>query len=699
MTELLVGAADVVCQTSQPARLRSLQDHRKKERNMKKQNAVKWIFHAAFALFLALSGVRISAAPLSFSLDIGQIQHPDFSLVGLKLNVRGEKGTLYLEKLDVAGQSWQQARIECGRLSLASGAFLCGQGQLHVANRPPLALEIRQQKTQWLVRFNHTAHEFTQVVYEGENQNLRLEFSGTHIKDWASVLPQLANWHPSGQLHGKVEYGSGRFSTALNLQDGAYFSEDGTQAAEKMTVTLALSGEENRGKWKLKGHLNWSAGDLYYAPALLSGSGQTLEFEGEADATGWALPAAQFTFPKIGQIHASGRGLWAGMDAMDLTVSAKAIALQPLGETLIAPLLANQGALGVNLTGMLDLNAELKNGQVAAASFALENAGFVMEGNRFALEGMTGGLEWNQNRKTDNTLAVKKMAIGRLESGAFNTSLAIWPEKSFALTSPITIPILDGELILRHFAAGMTRDGSGEWEGALGISITPMALEKLTERLDLPIMAGAISADLPVIRYVNREASLDGALVIQVFEGYLRCNELRLVDPLGVRPRIQADVEARHINLEQLTNTFSFGRITGFVDADLKGLEIAGWRPLAFNARIASSPGSYPRRISQRAVDNITALGGGGAMAAVQSSVLRMFSDFGYRQIGLSCRLANGVCHMQGVPGTDRGTQYIIVQGGGIPALNIMGYNRQIDWDEFITRLKAATQSSGPTVQ
>ncbi|MDR3158022.1 MAG: hypothetical protein LBU11_03220, partial [Zoogloeaceae bacterium] len=39
---------------------------------------------------------------------------------------------------------------------------------------------------------------------------------------------------------------------------------------------------------------------------------------------------------------------------------------------------------------------------------------------------------------------------------------------------------------------------------------------------------------------------------------------------------------------------------------------------------------------------------GGGAMAAIQKSALRFFEDFGYRGIGLSCRLENGVCHMRG---------------------------------------------------
>ena len=653
---------------------------------------------AVFALFV-FGGTGAFALPLALDLDIGSIQHPSFSLSGLKLKVEGKGGFIKLAKLDLGGQSWQQLGIECGRLNLASGAFHCGEGRIILAGQPPLPLEIRQQQKQWRLRFIHAANEYTEVVYDTDSQNLRLEFVGTDLKSFSALLPQLATLSPAGKLQGRAAYDGKKLSADLAIQNGGYAVKEGNSAAEKMAVKITAMGEESRGRWKLKGRVDWQAGDWFHAPLFLSATGQSLEFNGEADASGWLLSDARLNFPKMGEVIASGRGSWGGVEAMNLKLSAKALALQTFGEAVVAPVLASHGTLRATLSGTIDLDAELKNGELSGFALALENAGFALEGNRFALEGMSGRLDWQEERQTDNTLTVKKMAIGRLESGAFKASFAVWPGKSFALTSPIAIPLLDGELILKHLAAGQTRDGSSEWEGALGLSLTPMALEDLTERLGLPIMAGAISADLPVIRYVHREAALDGALVIRVFDGYLHCSDLRLIDPFGARPRILADVEARNIDLEQLTRTFSFGRISGFVDAGLKGLEIAAWRPLAFNASIVSSPGKYPRRISQRAVDDITSLGGGGAMANLQASVLKMFSDFGYRRIGLSCRLENGICHMQGIPGADKGEQYVIVEGGGIPSLNIMGFNRRIDWDELISRVKSATKSGAPTFQ
>ena len=111
-----------------------------------------------------------------------------------------------------------------------------------------------------------------------------------------------------------------------------------------------------------------------------------------------------------------------------------------------------------------------------------------------------------------------------------------------------------------------------------------------------------------------------------------------------------------------------------------------------FDARLASSDGEYPRRISQAAVQNISALGGAGAASAIQRSLLRFFEQFGYSALGLSCRLENGVCRMGGIENVPQG--YVIVKGGGIPAITVLGYNRNVGWRELIERLKRVTRDN-----
>jgi hypothetical protein len=148
----------------------------------------------------------------------------------------------------------------------------------------------------------------------------------------------------------------------------------------------------------------------------------------------------------------------------------------------------------------------------------------------------------------------------------------------------------------------------------------------------------------------------------------------------------------RNLDLDLVTQTFSFGKISGRIDADVKAMELVNWDPVRFNARIASSPGDYSRRLSQAAVQNITALGGAGAAAAIQRSFLRFFETFGYSALGWSCRLELDVCHMGGIENVPQG--YVIVKGGGIPAISVLGYNRSVSWRELLARLKRITQGN-----
>ncbi|MDR1888479.1 MAG: hypothetical protein LBQ81_03730 [Zoogloeaceae bacterium] len=636
---------------------------------------------------------------MALHFSIGRIAHPLFSVRDIKLDMDGQGGSLTLEKLDVMGQVWPKIHIVCGELRPEPGRFSCRKGRLNLDRQVSIALQLEQEGENWRLLLQ-PAGERWEVLYE-KNGRVSLNIKDGKPDVLLRLVPALASfqgWKPLGKLNGGLRYETkGAFSGKLAVSGGGYNSPDGLQAAENLEGTLTVNGRKVGADWQLQGSLEWLKGAVYSDPVLLNAGAQRLEFAGELGAQGWKAEQAGFHVPRMGSLVFQGDGDWQGIK--NATLSIERLDLQALGEDLMTPLLAGRGLPKIGLSGRVGVAVNWKAGVLASVEVSPDQAGLVLDDGRVALEGVGGRLAWGQDGEQASELRVGRLALGRLESGAFQASLMIWPQ-SFALIEAINIPVLDGELKVNYLAAGFDAT-SGEWEGALGFSLTPVSLDKLTQALDLPVMNGVLSADLPLIRYERRVATLDGgALVIQVFDGYLNCTDLRVIDPLGMRPRIQADVNARHIDLEQLTQTFSFGQITGFVDADLNGLELgAGWRPQAFQARIASSPGSYRRRISQKAVDNITSLGGGGAMAAIQKSALRFFQDFGYRNIGISCRLENGVCNMTGIEGQDKGEQYTIIEGGGIPALTVMGYNRRVNWEELVERIKAATEASAPVIQ
>ena len=72
--------------------------------------------------------------------------------------------------------------------------------------------------------------------------------------------------------------------------------------------------------------------------------------------------------------------------------------------------------------------------------------------------------------------------------------------------------------------------------------------------------------------------------------------------------------------------------------------------------------------------------------------MLRVFEEFSYGKLGLRCVLRDSLCTMGGIEPADNG--YVIVKGAGIPAISVIGYNRRVDWDELLARLKRVTEGN-----
>jgi hypothetical protein len=201
------------------------------------------------------------------------------------------------------------------------------------------------------------------------------------------------------------------------------------------------------------------------------------------------------------------------------------------------------------------------------------------------------------------------------------------------------------------------------------------------------------------VRYENGNLEVGGMLLVRVFDGDITLSNLRLAKPFSVIPRLWVDARVNNIDLEELTGTFSFGRIEGRLDGRVDGLYMESWRPVAFDAGFSTPSGDAARhRISQKAVDNISSIGGGGVGGALSRSFLRFFKDFPYDRLGLRCRLKNGICDMGGVAPAANG--YYIVKGRLLPPrLDVIGYANRVDWDSLVSQLMAVIERQGSEVQ
>jgi hypothetical protein len=131
-------------------------------------------------------------------------------------------------------------------------------------------------------------------------------------------------------------------------------------------------------------------------------------------------------------------------------------------------------------------------------------------------------------------------------------------------------------------------------------------------------------------------------------------------------------------------------------------LELIAWEPVAMDLHLYTPPHDSSRhRISQRAVENLASVGGGGAAAALSSGFMKFFDEFSYDRIGIRCILKDGTCSMSGAGQAGEsqfGQGYYIVKGSGLPRIDVVGYRHQVSWNALVRQLDSITKSGAPVV-
>ena len=341
--------------------------------------------------------------------------------------------------------------------------------------------------------------------------------------------------------------------------------------------------------------------------------------------------------------------------------------------------------------GTLSVDATVKDGMAR-----LPGEGAAGGEERLFLSSVAGDLHWSTGGAT--TTSSLTIGEGRIFSGITlgRTELALdLGGGGFALSSPATIPILDGTLEIAEFSVAFDeQEPTVAFDGFL----TPLSLSKFSTAVGLPPFSGQLSGMIPAVRYRGGSLQVDGAILVRVFDGSILVERLRLEGLLGVFPVMEADLKLQSLDLKMVTDAFSFGKITGRLEGRVDDLRLEQWRPVRFDASLRTPDGdNSPHWISQRAVDNISNLGGAGIQGAVSRGFLRFFEEFRYDRLGVSCRLAKGVCEMDGIEPADQG--YYLVKGGGLPRIDIKGFNRRTDWDVLTDKLKQIAEGESPRIE
>ncbi len=260
----------------------------------------------------------------------------------------------------------------------------------------------------------------------------------------------------------------------------------------------------------------------------------------------------------------------------------------------------------------------------------------------------------------------------------------------------VTIPLLDGEMQFGHLDIKQLVNSG--FDLSFATEINNISLAALSEAFDLPPLAGQISASIPSVRLENGGLRMDSSIHINVFGGEIEIQQLQIDGMLGSYPILTTDIKVNNLDLGKLSKRFSFGNIEGKLNGTINGLRIENQKVIAFDAEFSTPANSLlPNSISQKAVENIASLGGSSPGDILSRGVLKLFESFFYSRLGFSCKLRNNVCELKGVA-TAENNGFYLIKGAFVPQINVIGYNRRVNWSELATRLKRISEQSSPVV-
>ena len=232
---------------------------------------------------------------------------------------------------------------------------------------------------------------------------------------------------------------------------------------------------------------------------------------------------------------------------------------------------------------------------------------------------------------------------------------------------------------------------------AFSLAASRLQLEDLTEALGWPRFSGTLTGSIPEVQSAGAILKTNGELRAEVFGGRVRISKLEIENPFSALAAIRLDAALANIDLEQLSRTFAFGRISGILEGTVADLMITDGQPARFGADLHSVDRGREQRISVEALDKITVLSSGRSAGALYGGLAGLFDSFRYSKLGFKAILRNDRLVLRGVE--TRGDQEYLVVGSILPpTVNIVSHTQTIGFSELLRRLERI-QTNQPKAQ
>ena len=522
-----------------------------------------------------------------------------------------------------------------------------------------------------------------------------------------ATFTQLASFLNAGTLtlHARVTGQDMQVETAKfnGMLQGLSFSDAEAQhVGEQVSTSFSFTATPRQGdnQWQLHAELTAQQGQVYAEPVFLDFSTQAVALSLNANwqAHTQLLKVSDFRFDQTDVVHTEGQLSIHLSHEPSLTsahVQMPATPLSGLYQTYLQPFFIGRQLDALDTNGHVGIRLNYDQTGTTQVQVSLDNIHIDDQNGRFAIHGASGTAAWTDEDSPalPSQLSWQGGQIYQLSLGASSLDIEAHG-KQVQLLQPANIPVLDGALQINLFRMDVSDDLKPRWKFAGRID--PVSMETFSDAVGWHPLAGTLSGVIPEVSYADQLVDVNGNIQVNVFDGTVTIRNLRLEQLLSLAPQLSADIDIDNLDLKRLTETFSFGKIRGKLEGKVHNLVMQDWQPIFFDAALYTPlDDSSVHRISQRAIDNLSSLGG--VQGALSRSFLGFFENFSYSRLGFSCSLRLNICEMNGVEPAEKG--YYLVKGGGLPPhINIIGHTQRVAWQELIERLKRATSGPGPQI-
>lgn len=211
-----------------------------------------------------------------------------------------------------------------------------------------------------------------------------------------------------------------------------------------------------------------------------------------------------------------------------------------------------------------------------------------------------------------------------------------------------------------------------------------------------------INADLDPVWIEGQTLYSRGDLLTHLFGGEFKISNLKVMGLFSSTPVVGMDMTADGVDLSDLTDQTSFGKIDGVLKGRFENLEIANNQPQRFNLRLETVPHKgIAQKISVKAVESIARIGGGQSpFMGLAGKFATLFQKFGYRKIGIVASLKNDLFTINGLV-HEKGQEYLVKKSGlsGVDVVNSNPDNR-IGFKDMVKRIqRVLSPHAQPVVQ